>query len=116
MARAGWDPEEVRLAASEPLGFRQERAPFLAPHFCDHVLAELGPERAHGTVLYALAIELGDAPSSVAYDVALDRSVLARAHNADGKERGPVRYRDALGSSLNLAALDVALRRVGIDR
>jgi penicillin-binding protein 1C len=183
--------EEVRGAAAEPLALQRTEAPLLAPHFTDHVLAELAPD-ARGTVattldlslqerveralashlhalaaahvsnaglvildndsgavralvgsagyfdrehagaidialrrrspgstlkpfVYALAIERGDAPTSIAYDVAFDRPGLRRAHNADGRERGPVRYRDALGSSLNLAALDVVTRRVELS-
>jgi penicillin-binding protein 1C len=172
-------------AGREPAALRKEPPPFAAPHFCDHVLAELGPD-ARGTYrttldgalqarlereiaphlaqlasqhvtnaglividnesgavralvgsadwrqdkvdialvrrspgstlkpfLYALAIEQGDAPSTIAFDVHDD--AFGRSHNADGKERGPVRYRDALGSSLNLAALDTVMHRVGVQ-
>src|SRR5262249_24846922 len=172
--------DDARRAAREPVVLRHESPPFAAPHFCDHVLAELGPdargvyrttldsalqarlereiaphladlaaqhvtnaglivlENETGAVrdlvgsadwptaevdialvrrspcsplkpfLYALAIEQGQAPSSIAFEVHDD--AYGRSHNADGKERGPVRYRDALGSSLNLAALDVVTR------
>jgi penicillin-binding protein 1C len=171
-------------AGREPVVLRHETPPFEAPHFCDHVLAELGPEargvyrttldralqerlereiaphlaqlaaqhvtnagllvlendtgavralvgsadwrtdkvdialvrRSPGSTLkpflYGLAIEQGQAPSSIAFDVHDD--AYGRSHNADGKERGPVRYRDALGSSLNLAALDVVTRKTGV--
>jgi penicillin-binding protein 1C len=186
--RGLYPPAAIRMAAAEPIAPGLRRQPFLAPHFCDHVLAEAGPaargvlrttldaslqarledavrqhlatleaqhvsnaglvvlENATGAVralvgsadwfdaehngavdialaqrspgstlkpiLYALAIERGDAPSSIAFDVARDEPGLRHAHDADFRERGPVRYRDALGSSLNLAALDVLSRHV----
>jgi penicillin-binding protein 1C len=78
----------------------------------DIALARRSPGSTLKPFLYGLAIERGDAPSSVAFDVV--HGNLPHAHNADGRERGPVRYRDALGSSLNLAALDVLERRVGL--
>jgi penicillin-binding protein 1C len=61
---------------------------------------------------YALAIEQGDTPASIAFDVDLPGS---RYHprNADGREHGPVRYRQALACSYNLAAVHVA-ERVGV--
>jgi penicillin-binding protein 1C len=201
MQRGGFaTAEQVRMARAEPLALRHTPSPFLAPHFCDHVLFEAHERHLTGTVrttldaplqarletavsthlaalarkhvtnagllvlddrgavralvgsasyfdadhagavdialvrrspgstlkpfLYALALEAGDAPASVAYDVRdcarkggdESESPCLGAHNADGKERGPSRYRDALGSSLNLAALDVLDRRVGLAR
>ncbi len=63
---------------------------------------------------YALALEQGDTPASIAADL-LDSKAPGDSHNADGREHGPVRYAVALPSSYNLAALDVA-RRVGPAR
>ncbi|HJZ86675.1 MAG TPA: transglycosylase domain-containing protein [Polyangia bacterium] len=79
----------------------------------DIVLARRSPGSALKPFLYALALERGDGPASVAYDAVRPELHVGRAHNADGKQRGAVRYRDALGSSLNLAALDLVTRRVG---
>lgn len=64
--------------------------------------------------VYGLALELGDTPASIAMDV-LDVPSAYRTRNADGRQHGPVRYRVALGSSYNLAAVHVA-ERVGIGR
>jgi len=71
------------------------------------------PGSALKPFVYAAAIEAGDTPASIAYDV--------RDASADyfvptgGAEHGPVRYREALASSYNFAAIDV-LERVGIPR
>src|SRR5262249_51461874 len=63
--------------------------------------------------LSALATERGDAPSPIAFDTQRPEPGFGHARNADRREHGPARYRDALGSSFNLAALDVVTRRVG---
>jgi penicillin-binding protein 1C len=64
--------------------------------------------------VYGLALEQGDTPASIAMDV-LDVPSAYKTRNADGRQHGPVRYRVALGSSYNLAAVHVA-ERVGIGR
>lgn len=68
--------------------------------------------------VYALLFERGGNPATIVDDIAtpMTGAFGARfvAHDFDGRERGPVRAREALASSLNLAALDVA-RRVGAD-
>src|SRR5262249_21415753 len=48
-----------------------------------------------------------------AFDIQRPEPGFGHARNADRREHGPARYRDALGSSFNLAALDVVTRRVG---
>ncbi|HJL02060.1 MAG TPA: transglycosylase domain-containing protein [Polyangiaceae bacterium LLY-WYZ-15_(1-7)] len=68
--------------------------------------------------VYALLFERGGTPATVLDDVATPRSGAAGelfdAENYDGHERGPVRARVALASSLNLAAVDAA-SRVGAE-
>lgn len=56
---------------------------------------------------YALAIEQGDTPASIALDIAESAPGSTRGL---GRQHGPVRYRDALPCSYNLAALHVASR------
>ncbi len=63
---------------------------------------------------YALALEAGDTPSSIALDVEEPHSAW-QSHNADLRQHGPVRYRTALACSYNLAAVHVA-ERVGVGR
>ncbi|AKF07657.1 transglycosylase domain-containing protein [Sandaracinus amylolyticus] len=69
--------------------------------------------------VYGLLFERGGTAASVLDDVATPMTgragVLYAPRDYDGTERGPVRARVALSSSLNLAALDAA-RRVGPDR
>jgi len=62
---------------------------------------------------YALAIEHGQSPESIARDVG---EVAADLHDRDfvGREGGPMSYREALAGSYNLAALDV-LDGVGVE-
>ncbi len=68
--------------------------------------------------VYQLLFESGEGPATVLDDVRLPMTsmggALFEAENFDGVERGPVRAREALASSLNLAALDAA-RRVGVS-
>ena len=61
---------------------------------------------------YALALEQGDTPATIAWDV-VDVPSTYVTHNADAREHGPVRYRQALPCSYNLSAVHVA-ERVGI--
>jgi penicillin-binding protein 1C len=63
--------------------------------------------------VYATAIERGDSPFSIAWDVR-DTTPAYFAPTA-GVEHGPVRYREALASSYNFAAIDV-LERAGLTR
>jgi len=72
------------------------------------------PGSALKPFVYALAIEDGDSPASIAYDI-LDVPSAYAAHKATQPERGPVRYREALAGSYNLAAVHV-LERVGVER
>ncbi len=80
----------------------------------------LDAERQPGSTLkpfaYELFFERGGTAATVLDDVNIAmtgaRGEHFEARDYDGDERGPVAARDALASSLNLAALDVA-RRVG---
>jgi penicillin-binding protein 1C len=62
--------------------------------------------------VYALALERGDGPATLSYDVVLpgDRR---EAYAADVKQHGPARYREALAGSYNLSAVHT-LQRVGV--
>lgn len=68
--------------------------------------------------VYELFFERGGTAASLLDDIARPMvghgGTLFEARNYDGMERGPVRARVALSSSLNLAALDAA-RRVGAE-
>ena len=68
--------------------------------------------------VYELLFERGGTAATVLDDISLPRTGAVGApfdaRDYDGQERGPVRARVALGSSLNLAALDAA-GRVGQD-
>lgn len=72
------------------------------------------PGSALKPFVYALAIERGDDPASIAFDIHSDEPDF-RVVNQTQPERGPVRYREALAGSYNMAAVDV-LRRVGVAR
>ena len=71
------------------------------------------PGSALKPFVYAAAIELGDSPATIAWDTR-DTSLDYFAPSA-GIEHGPVRYREALASSYNFAAIDV-IRKVGVAR
>lgn len=71
------------------------------------------PGSALKPFVYATAIEHGDHPGTIAFDV-IDVPSRYRAA-ADTHEHGPVRYREALAGSYNLAAVHV-LEHVGIAR
>ncbi len=62
--------------------------------------------------VYALALERGDSPATVAMDVVLPDEVR-EPYTADVKQHGFARYREALAGSYNLAAVHT-LKRVGI--
>jgi penicillin-binding protein 1C len=79
----------------------------------DMVTRRRHPGSALKPFVYAAAIEAGDLPSTVAFDV---RDVSPDYFVAEGgHEHGPVRYREALGSSYNFAAVH-ALERAGVTR
>ncbi len=83
----------------------------------------IGAVRQPGSTLkpfvYELLFEDGETAATLLDDLALPMTgageILFEAEDYDGQERGPVRARVALASSLNLAALDAA-RRVGPHR
>lgn len=62
--------------------------------------------------VYALALEAGEDPGSVALDVG-DAPSAYRARDWIGREAGPLSYREALAGSYNLAAVHV-LERTGV--
>ncbi len=72
------------------------------------------PGSALKPFVYALAIEAGHSAASVALDI-LDVPSDYRVLRLAQAERGPVRYREALAGSYNLAAVHV-LETVGIPR
>ena len=59
--------------------------------------------------VYALALEAGDSPESLALDVG-DVPSQYRARDWVGREAGPLSYREALAGSYNLAAVHVLER------
>jgi len=70
------------------------------------------PGSALKPFVYATAIEGGDSPASIAWDV---KDAAEDYFAPTGIEHGPVRYRVALASSYNFAAVDV-LDHVGVPR
>ena len=72
------------------------------------------PGSALKPFIYALAVEAGDSPASIAVDVA-DVPSEYRVAKVTQPEHGPVRYREALAGSYNLAAVHV-LEKVGVSR
>src|SRR5689334_16180925 len=70
------------------------------------------PGSALKPFVYATAIERGATPASIAWDV---RDTSADYFAPSGVEHGPVRFREALGSSYNFAAIDV-IEQVGVAR
>ena len=71
------------------------------------------PGSALKPFVYALALEAGDSPASIALDIH-DVPSAYRVVQLTQPERGPVRYREALANSYNLAAVHV-LERVGLQ-
>jgi penicillin-binding protein 1C len=72
------------------------------------------PGSALKPFVYALALEAGESPASIAHDIA-DVPSRYKVVKTTQPERGPVRYREALAGSYNLAAVHV-LERVGEER
>jgi penicillin-binding protein 1C len=72
------------------------------------------PGSALKPFVYALAIENGDNPASIAHDIH-DVPSRYRVSRLTQPEHGPVRYREALANSYNLAAVHT-LEKVGIER
>ena len=72
------------------------------------------PGSALKPFVYALALEQGDSAATIAYDLN-DVPSRYRVKKVTQKERGPVRYREALAGSYNLAAVHV-LERVGEEK
>ncbi|TMQ12560.1 MAG: hypothetical protein E6J90_31130 [Deltaproteobacteria bacterium] len=70
------------------------------------------PGSALKPFIYAAAIEHGASPASIAWDT---RETSDDYLAPSGAEHGPVRYREALASSYNFAAVSV-LEQVGIPR
>ena len=73
------------------------------------------PRRAGSTLkpfVYGLALERGDSPASLAYDVVLPGE-SAETYTADVRQHGFARYRESLAGSYNLAAVHT-LQRVGV--
>jgi penicillin-binding protein 1C len=71
------------------------------------------PGSALKPFVYAQAIERGDSPATIAYDIH-DVPSAYRVVKLTQPERGPVRYREALAGSYNLAAVHT-LERVGVE-
>jgi len=65
--------------------------------------------------VYGLAIESGKNPASIADDVADADGYRYQLSHKKVRERGPVRYREALAGSYNLAAVHV-LESIGVER
>jgi penicillin-binding protein 1C len=73
------------------------------------------PRRAGSTLkpfVYGLALERGDSPASLAYDVVLPGEAR-ETYTADVRQHGFARYREALAGSYNLAAVHT-LQKVGV--
>ncbi|HEY7373943.1 MAG TPA: transglycosylase domain-containing protein [Polyangia bacterium] len=61
--------------------------------------------------VYGLALEAGDSPATLAYDLVLPGETR-ETYTAEVKQHGPARYRESLAGSYNLAAVHT-LARVG---
>jgi penicillin-binding protein 1C len=72
------------------------------------------PGSALKPFVYALALAEGDTPASIALDIGDVESEYKIARLTQ-PEHGPVRYREALAGSYNLAAIHV-LERVGVEK
>ncbi|HWN71577.1 MAG TPA: transglycosylase domain-containing protein, partial [Haliangium sp.] len=78
----------------------------------DVVTRRRHPGSALKPFVYALAIERGDSPATITYDIHEVPSAY-RVVTLTQPERGPVTYREALAGSYNLAAVHV-LEKVGV--
>ncbi len=117
-ALAGTNVDQAGLvvldtATGEILAWLGTADPEAAGGAIDMVTRRRHPGSVLKPFVYAAAIEAGDLPSTVAYDV---RDVSPDYFVAEGgHEHGPTRYREALGSSYNFAAVH-ALERAGVTR
>jgi membrane peptidoglycan carboxypeptidase len=68
-------------------------------------LAPRLPGSSFKPIVYAAAFLQGYAPSTVVYDVKTKFGGWYEPENYDGKTRGPVSFREALGASLNIPAV-----------
>jgi len=74
------------------------------------------PGSALKPFVYALAIEQhGDSPATIVHDIHDLPGSRYRVQQLTQREHGPVRYREALAGSYNLAAVHV-LEQVGVER
>jgi penicillin-binding protein 1C len=73
------------------------------------------PGSALKPFVYAAAIEQGESPASVVYDIHDVPTSRYRVRHLTQQERGPVRFREALAGSYNLSAVHV-LERVGVEK
>ncbi len=76
------------------------------------VTARLRPGSALKPFVYAAAIERGDSPASIVYDIVLPQDVNL-FYSKDVRSHGFARYREALAGSYNLAAVHT-LQTVGV--
>ena len=83
----------------------------------DGVLAAMQPGSSMKPLLYALALENGFLPTDVLADVPrrYGGAELYLPQNFNNRFNGPVRFRTALASSLNIPAVEL-LNRLGIER
>lgn len=80
----------------------------------NYATARLRPGSTLKPFVYATAIENGDTPATMVYDVALPEDAH-EFYTKDVRSHGFARYREALAGSYNLSAVH-ALQRVGIPR
>jgi penicillin-binding protein 1C len=73
------------------------------------------PGSALKPFVYALALEAGDTPATIALDANDAPGSAFHLIRPTQREHGPVRYREALAGSYNLAAVHV-LEKVGVER
>ncbi len=80
----------------------------------NYATARLRPGSTLKPFVYATAMEHGDTPATIAFDVALPEDAH-QFYTKDVRSHGFARYREALAGSYNLSAVH-ALQRVGIER
>ncbi len=80
----------------------------------NYATARLRPGSTLKPFVYGLALEAGDTPATLAYDLVLPEDVT-EFYTKDVRQHGVARYREALAGSYNLAAVH-ALQKVGLDK